>query len=409
MTNADDRSGQELSEAETDAATTAAERAHTIPEARQITRARARDLRGLVTRYARKHLPPREIERRAPAEPPRVTGTHARVLPYLRLIPWLLAVAFGVSFIWDFPETSFRIAGADLSLSGLLRIVSVSGLIGFLTNWLAITMLFNPRSKRPVFGQGLIPSQRERVIYRLARAVSDELINEDIIKQKIEESRVIPRYRDLALTVTRGVIEDPDFRTDLKVLTTDYLQQVLASEDVRKRIVEIAIEKIEQEVGQGLSGLALKVYRFLNEEDFQRRLDQSIRELPSSLDNVLDEMDVLLDRVPEKIEARSDEIEEWATRIVLGFVENLDVYTMIVENMSSYDEQQLENLIKGSTNEQLNYIKYLGGILGCIGGLVIWRPLFALAAFAILGSVLVAIDQLIFRSRRAAVEHQRPA
>ncbi len=401
MTGTNDRT--ESDDRGADARTVApatSEQAHTIPEARQITRARARDLRGLITRYARKHLPPREVEKKVPPEPPRVTGAHARLLPYLRLFPWLLAATFGVSFIWDFPQTSFRIAAVDLSFSGLLRIVSVSGLIGFLTNWLAITMLFNPRSKRPIFGQGLIPSQRERVIYRLARAVSDELINEEIIKQKIEESRVIPRYRDLALTVTRGVIEDTDFRTDLKALTTDYLQQVLASEDVRKRIVEIAIEKIEQEVGQGLSGLALKVYRFLNEEDFQRRLDQSIRELPSSLDNVLDEMDVLLDRVPEKIEARSEEIEEWATRIVLGFVENLDVYTMIIENMSSYDEQQLESLIKGSTNEQLNYIKYLGGVLGCIGGLVIWRPLVALAAFALLGSVLVALDQVIFRSRR---------
>ena len=106
---------------------------------------------------------------------------------------------------------------------------------------------------------------------------------------------MIPRYREMALSVTRGVIEDPDFREDLKLLTADYLDQVVSSEDVRKRIVEFTIEKIEREVGEGLGGLALKVYRFLNEEDFQRRLDQAIRELPTSLDRVLDEMDELLE------------------------------------------------------------------------------------------------------------------
>ncbi|NNE48506.1 MAG: DUF445 family protein [Rhodothermales bacterium] len=373
------------------------QQAHSLPEAKQITRERVRDLRSLISKYGRKHLPERVPETRPEPEPPRAVGAHARLLPYLRLFPWLLGVAFGISFLWDFPETSVQLFGYDLALGGLLRIVSVSGLIGFLTNWLAITMLFNPRDRRPVFGQGLIPAQRERVIYRLAKAISEELINAEIIKQKIEESNVIPKYREMALSVSRGVIEDPDFREELKTLTTDYLNQVVASEDIRKRIVEFTVEKIEREVGQGVGGLALKVYRFLNEEDFQRRLDQAIRELPSSLDTALDEMDSLLDRLPEKIEARSEEIEEWATRLVLGFVENLDVYGMIVANMSNYDEQQLENLIKGSTNEQLNYIKYLGGVLGCIGGLVIWRPLFALAAFAMAGVALYSIDVLLLR------------
>ncbi|MBT8398916.1 MAG: DUF445 domain-containing protein [Rhodothermia bacterium] len=376
--------------------------AHTLPEAKEITKARVRDLRGLITRYGRKHLPPRAPAPKPSPAPPRPEGAHARLLPLLRLFPILLGIGFGVSFVWDFPDAAIRVLGLELELAGMLRIVSVSGLIGFLTNWLAITMLFNPRNRRPIFGQGLIPSQRQRVIYRLAKAVSEELINEQIIKQKIEESQVIPRYRELALSVTRGVIEDPDFRTDLKLLTTQYLDEVVASEDVRKRIVEFTIDKIEQEIGQGLSGLALKVYRFLNEDEFQRRLDQSIRELPASLDAVLDDMDDLLDRLPEKIEARSEEIEEWATRIILGFVENLDVYSMIVENMSNYDEQQLENLIKGSTNEQLNYIKYLGGVLGCIGGLVIWHPVYALTAFALTGGVLVLIDQTIYKFRKGA-------
>ena len=377
-----------------------------IPEARQLTRARVRDLRSLISKYGRKHLPERAPEPQVVPEPPRVVGTHARLLPYLRVFPWILFAAFGASFLWDFDDSVVSLFGFELQLAGLLRIVSVSGLIGFLTNWLAITMLFNPRERRPVFGQGLIPAQRERVIYRLARAVSEELINAEIIKKTIEESNVIPRYREMALSVTRGVIEDPDFRDELKWLTTDYLNQVVASEDVRKRIVEFTIEKIEREVGQGVGGLALKVYRFLNEEDFQRRLDQAIRELPGSLDHALDEMDHLLDRIPEKIEARSDEIEEWATRVVLGFVENLDVYGIIVANMSSYDERRLENLIKGSTNEQLNYIKYLGGVLGCLGGLVIWRPAFALVTFSAAGAILFLSDLLIFRIARRKGEEQ---
>jgi len=373
-----------------------------LPEAKALTRARARDLRELLRKYVRRHLPPKKPKPERLTEPPRAVGAHARLLPVLRLVPTLLVALFGFSFVWDFPGVSVTAFGRALALDGLLRILSVSGLIGFATNWLAITMLFNPRHKRPIFGQGLIPAQRERVIFRLAKAVSEELINEEIIKQKIEEHQIIPKYREMALSVTRGVIEDPDFRAELKSLTASYAEQVLTSEQVRMRLAEVAVQKIEEHAGEGLGRLALKAYRFLNEEDFKRRIDNAIRDLPTSLDAVLDEMDHLLDRVPKLIEAKSEEIEEWATRIVLGFVENLDVYTMIMGNMMQYDERQLENLLKRTTNEQLNYIKYLGGVLGFLGGLVIWKPVLALSFFGALGVVLWGLDALLFRMKRGS-------
>ncbi|ARA92713.1 hypothetical protein AWN76_005735 [Rhodothermaceae bacterium RA] len=326
-------------------------------------------------------------------------GAHAKVLPYLRLVPLVLLLLFGISFVWDFPGVSLTLFGYTLPLEGLLLVVSVSGLIGFLTNWLAITMLFNPRERRPIFGQGLIPAQRDRVIFRLARAVSEELINEEIIKQKIEESGVIPRYREMALGVTRSVIEDPDFRRDLKRLVAEYLREMLGSEAMRQKLTRFAVQKIEAYAGEGASGLALRVYRFLNEADFQRRVEKAVDELPHSVDTALDELDALLDQIPEKIEARSEEIETWATRVVLGFVENLDVYGMVASNMQQYDEGKLEQLIKNTTNEQLNYIKYLGGVLGFFGGLVIWQPAVALALFGTVGLLLYGLDVLLYRLR----------
>ncbi len=370
-----------------------------LDDARALTRARARDLRSLLSLYLRRHLPPRPPRRAEVPEPPRLVGAHAKVLPYLRLVPLGLLLLFGISFVWDFPGVSLTLFGYTLPLEGLLLVVSVSGLIGFLTNWLAITMLFNPRERRPIFGQGLIPAQRDRVIFRLARAVSEELINEEIIKQKIEESSVIPRYREMALGVTRSVIEDPDFRRDLKRLVAEYLREMLGSEAMRQKLTRFAVQKIEAYAGEGASGLALRVYRFLNEADFQRRVEKAVDELPHSVDTALDELDALLDQIPEKIEARSEEIETWATRVVLGFVENLDVYGMVASNMQQYDERKLEQLIKNTTNEQLNYIKYLGGVLGFFGGLVIWQPAVALALFGTVGLLLYGLDVLLYRLR----------
>jgi uncharacterized membrane-anchored protein YjiN (DUF445 family) len=374
----------------------------TVPEARAYTKARGRELRVLLMRYVRRHMPP-PPPRKEPRDmqPPRMVGAHARLLPFLQVIPILLAILFLTSFFWDFPGIEVSAFGLSLPLAGLLRITSVSGLIGFATNWLAITMLFQPREERPIFGQGLIPAQRERVIYRLARAVSEELINEEIIKRKIEESGVIPRVRETSMQVARGVIEDPDFRRELKQIVSEYFQQVLSSEVVRERIIALTVGKIEEYAGRGWGGLALKAYRYVNEADFQRRVDEAVTALPRSIDAILNELDHLLDRVPEKLEAQSHQIEAWATRAVMKFVENLDVYGMIIENMSRYDESKLESLLKKTSNEQLNYIKYLGGVLGFIGGLVIWMPLLALGTFAVIGTSLYTIDEVLFRRRKA--------
>ncbi len=375
-----------------------------VSDVKALTRTRALDVRTLLTRYVKRHLPPPEDAPEVDDAPPRVVGSHAKLLPLMQVIPWVLAVGFGVSFFWDFDGMTLELPGYPLELSGLLRIISVSGLIGFVTNWLAITMLFNPRVSRPILGQGLIPAQRERVIYRLSKAISDELLNETIIKEKIEESGVIPKYRTMALSIARGVLEDEEFRQDLKGLTVDYVNQLLASEDVRERMVAFAIEKLEEQLGAGISGLALKAYRFVKEDDFRRKLDQAIQEIPASLDNALDGMDEMLDNIPARIEARSEQIEQWATQVVLGFVEQLDVYDMVMTNMQSYDDRKLEDLLKKTSNEQLNYIKYLGGILGAIGGLVIWKPVFAIAVLGSIGLALFAVDETILRlqKRRSA-------
>ena len=371
-----------------------------VESAREAARGRGRELVQLVMKYGKAHVPERAQRDQAPdTGPPRMVGRIGQLIPYLRVIPWLLAVVFGASFL--LMDVEMALFGRDSTLGDLLQVLSVSGLIGFGTNWLAITMLFQPREKRAIIPQGLIPAQRERVIYQLSNAISRELINADIIKQKIQESGVIGRYRDLAVGVIRGTVEDPGFRAELKDLASDYAREVLGSEAVRREVAQLAVQKVEEQAGQGLGGVALRLYRTFAEDDFQRRLDRALDELPSAVAPLLDRIDTALDAVPAKVEARADEIEEAATRAVLSFVESFDIKAMIQEKARGFDEAQLENLLKSTSNEQLNYIKYLGAILGVVGGFVIWQPVGALAVFVGVGLALWAVDVALVRARRS--------
>jgi len=353
-----------------------------------------------IFRTASRHLPDSAGTAEAGVEPPpKRTGRYARWLPVLKALPWVLGALFALSFVWDFPGVTLTVAGYTVVLEDLLRFTAVSGLVGFGTNWLAITMLFRPREPRPLVGQGLVPAQRERVAYRLAQAVSDELINKALIKEKIRESGLVAQYRDLLVAAASDVATDDAVRAEGKALLRRALRDVLSTPSVQTRIVALTAEQVEAQAGEGLSGLMLRAYRYFGEDDFRARLRETVRRLPDAVDPLVEELDPVLDRLPAELERRSDEIESLLTRVVLRLVDTLDLERMIYENVRAYDERQLEMLLRRTTNEQLNYIKYLGAALGIIGGFIIWAPAAALVAVTTLGLAVYGLDEALFRAR----------
>jgi hypothetical protein len=357
-------------------------------------------LRALVLDTVSHHLPSTGDGDPSVEPPPKRTGSYTRWLPVLRALPWMLGAAFAVSFAWDFPGVTISVAGYTVVLEDLLRYTTVSGLIGFGTNWLAITMLFRPRQERPIVGQGLVPAQRERVAYRLAEAVSDELINKEIIMAKIRESGLAAQYRDLLVAVAGDVVTDDDVRREVKELLRHALRDVLSTPEVQDRVADFTAEQIERNA-DGLPGVAFRTYRLFGEEDFQQRLREAARSLPEAIDPLLDELDPALDRLPAHLERHGDTVEELLTELILRLVGTLDVERIVFENVRAYDERQLEMLLRRTTNEQLNYIKYLGAVLGVVGGLIIWAPAAALAFFTTVGLAIYAADEVLFRTRPA--------
>jgi hypothetical protein len=59
-------------------------------------------------------------------------------------------------------------------------------------------------------------------------------------------------------------------------------------------------------------------------------------------------------------------------------------------------------LLRRTTNEQLNYIKYLGAVLGVVGGFIIWAPVASLILFTALGLAIYGLDEALFRTRTNA-------
>jgi len=343
-------------------------------------------------------------------------------LKLLRIIPWSMFALFIVSFIWDFDDLSlfldpsgvylysdaqqifalirYSVFGLPefsriLELEGLIVTVSAAGLIGFFTNWLAITMLFHPRQPRPLLGHGIIPGSRDRVADLIALAISKDLISEEVILDRIRVSGVVPKYREMALQITENLLLDENFQREIKSLIREFLTEKLESRELKEKFISVVMDMIDSAASRGLAGVAMKAYRMFNRDGLRKQIEEAIDDLPATVDFVVDELTRNFHTLPTQIAKRSDDIELWLTKAIMSFVNTLDIYDMVSKNLRGFDDQRFENLIKRTSSHQLIYIKYLGGALGSIGGLVIFDQWIALPLLAAILGTIISVDYLI--------------
>lgn len=314
----------------------------------------------------------------------------------LGIFPVILLITFCISFYWDFDNITLNVFNGIQSLEGLLRIVSVSGLIGYATNWLAITMLFKPVTKRPLLGQGLVPRQKDRIAVRLADTISRELLSPSHIKAYIAKSEILTRLKQTLLQRTQDISKDQDFRSEIKNHIHEFVQQLFSDEHFKRSVANLLEEHIHKKIqGDSLNKLALKTYTLIKGAELNELLIQSLEQIPHDIGTHLEHTDQFYEQLPVIVSDQIDGLEQKILFWIHSIIHQLDIYTYIKDHLESYDESQIEALIRNSTNEELRYIQQLGAVIGFIGGCIIWQPLFSIVSISFLILCFYVADQAL--------------
>lgn len=315
------------------------------------------------------------------------------LLPVLKVLPAVTAILYILSF---FVDDSFLIVipyrAEPFDTKGLLRMIAVSGLIGYFTNYIAVKMLFFPRTRRPILGQGLIPANRERIVRRIADSIYKEIINHELIIEQVRESNLVEKYMDEATASLRELLQNNEFRGDLTKLAEFYINNILRSEIVGRLIAQIAASYLGGQVG-GLGGAILGF--FAGKLDLKEKIGELLSNVNLKIDPEDPDVSKFLDKIPDEIHGNRYTIEEVVLLFMSFIAELADIRSVIMANLNSFDERQLEDMLLKTTSDQLDYIQYLGSLLGMLGGFFILVPL---EAFVVLGSVsilLFVLDYLI--------------
>jgi len=288
------------------------------------------------------------------------------------------ATVFLGSFLWDW--------------HGLLRSCAVAGMIGFATNWVAIKMLFWPRESRPIFGQGLIPSQRDQLIEKVADEVLENLINEELILQRIDDAKLIERLSTSAIERLSEVVRDEEFVADLRAMILTWVADLTRRPEVRQQLAERAERSVEAFAGEGMRAWMVRRMKSAWRPQLIHLINREVEDLDTTVSEGLEHLDELVERLPEALADRRKAIDQVLSKMLLGLLREVDVRAIVLDQLDTITTEQLERGFKEFSDDKLSFITLLGGVLGIVGGTVIVWPLPSMALLLGAATTLLLLD-----------------
>lgn len=284
----------------------------------------------------------------------------------------------------------------------------LGGIIGYITNDIAIKMLFHPREAvyigkwKVPFTPGLIPQQKERIARSIGNVVSEQLLNAQTVRGELLSEESLSAIKDKLTAYLGTFAENEDdveklvssyIGEDTFVELTDSLQaklegifmEKIVNFDIGFRIAEKCMESLKERLGDGL-GAALFGGNIFNA--LQTALASVINDMIEQYapDMIHDEITGYIEsirrqRVCDIYDKYKDQIEGFADKAVSLYqtvldsniekiLKEVDIGSIVRQKISTFDAEKLERLIFGIMKRELKAIVYLGGALGFLMGFI---------------------------------------
>lgn len=282
----------------------------------------------------------------------------------------------------------------------------IGGLIGLITNSLAIKMLFRPYKEIRIAGihipftPGLIPKEKPRIAHAIAKVISNYILDQDTILAALTSDTIKKAYEikydekwncwkstDLTFEelLQKYHLEDSAniLETKLSNSISSYLIEQCMQEKLARKLIAYAFEQFKDNMNPLMYKMGKKALSAAQEAMIQQA-EEMIRDHGEEyiikyldsiyvqyLDQPVSEAAVLLEN---KVPNLKQIIWEKYTQLVRNkfgqFVSTLNVEGIIENKIHEYDLQELENMIMEISRKELNALVWLGGLLGVIMGFV---------------------------------------
>ena len=285
----------------------------------------------------------------------------------------------------------------------------VGGIIGYITNDLAIRMLFRPRKPLYIgkfhvpFTPGLIPSQQGRIAQSIGGVVSGQLLNEETLRQTLLSEGTLNTLRRKVTVFLRTLSRDertvydlfrqPGLREKLDVRVEDLqkkLTDVLSARIIEARLGYAVVDSV---IGDKMDFIAQnKLFSMLIDGNTQGAIREKLAE---KVNEIIDEkapdvataiverfkgeiMDARLCDLYARVQDKEDKLIDGIMELYASILGNnlgrllkaINIEQIVVDKINALDAAGLEQTIFGIMKRELKAIVYLGALLGFLMGFI---------------------------------------
>lgn len=282
----------------------------------------------------------------------------------------------------------------------------VGALIGYITNWIAVKMLFRPLYPKYLgkwrlpFTPGIIPCRKDALAKAIGRAVGEELLTKEDIQRAFlgEEKRsaLIKKWADVLENFSGQdirALSEKSFSKDafdekrealakkLSLKAASALSEMKIGETVAELAGDAVLEKIKSSplgmfVGEGMVRSVAET--LVDKVDEYIELHGQEKLFPFVDDQLTVLSETPMGKIAETVGfTRSDaekiigKLYDEALLPAIGeAAAAFDVSAEVEKKISSMDVKELEKLCLSVMKKELNAITWLGGLIGFVLGLV---------------------------------------
>lgn len=289
----------------------------------------------------------------------------------------------------------------------------LGGVIGYITNDIAIRMLFRPHTEKYIWRihvpltPGIIPKEKNRIAEAIGGVISANLMNKDVLTKYLLSDEMIQKVRG---SVENFFIEQQNNNESVQEFLCHYLRQDeiqsakeeittnltnqiatrLQDSSLGDRIAHIAVEHVLNDMKtNGIAGIAMMIIRpFLSllQEPAERMLSQNINDIIHA--NGKDMVSILIQEETQSILSKSmkemlsghndqiikvvNTIESLYRNIIEEhlpkILDSINIAKIVCERIKEMDVNETEKLILQVMDKELKAIVWFGAGLGMIMG-----------------------------------------
>ena len=291
----------------------------------------------------------------------------------------------------------------------------VGACIGYITNFIAIKMLFRPLQPKYFMGiqipftPGIIPREKQRLAKSIGHVVGQKLLTPDVILNTVTS----PYFQDKIaafideklheIKTNNKKVEDfincglqPEEMHQLITIiekdATTFLYHKLISPEVVNKLTRHISQGVDDYIEKQFKGNVFKTLLGINNRitvSIKSILTEKIKEVLYADSHVVietlveDEMHHILsmpvdnilhhweDKIPEIKRILLNAVNRAIGNNIEVITATLDLSTIVENKISGFDMEEVETLILGVVEKELRAIIWLGALLGMVMGLLI--------------------------------------